>query len=381
MCCVFGWTWAWLDSESMRCRFLSKIHCFGTSPLANLVWSQSQSGIACSTSTQNNPLNHEIIHGWRQVVDEYDDRALFGEIYAEPSEMVKYFGTLEKPEFNVPFNFEVLGTNYGSPNDLRDAKVVRDTVRKSAEVLAPWQHGNWVLGNHDNHRLLTRVRSDGVLASTISNFFCLLPGTPTIYNGDEIGMEDMFIPYESCQDPMCIKNPSKFMMTGRDPERTPMQWTPGPQAGFSSNPHTWLPVNPKYRTVNVETESSNPSSPLSLMRRTLAYRNANPDIALGRITHVVADAALPSHLKGRIVAAQFECASTSFAVTIGNWDSTEAVEVDLLSLLSDHDLHAPPRRWQVLFSTDPELADDFNHGTVLKLAKGAVAVLAPASVK
>ena len=62
---------------------------------------------------------------------------------------------------------------------------------------------------------------------------------------------------------------------GRDGERTPMQWTPGAQAGFSSNPHTWLPIAPDYRTVNVETESADPGSLLNWYKQLIALRRSN----------------------------------------------------------------------------------------------------------
>merc|ERR1711865_1126209 len=78
--------------------------------------------------TQNAPENHEIIRGWRKAVDEFDDRVMFGEIYADLPDLMKYYGTPEEPEFNVPFNFNVLGMSYGEQNDLRNATVVRDAI-------------------------------------------------------------------------------------------------------------------------------------------------------------------------------------------------------------------------------------------------------------
>ncbi|CAE7588949.1 Mal-A1, partial [Symbiodinium natans] len=81
-------------------------------------------------------------------IDEFDDRVIFGEIYAPLHDLMEYYGTTEKPEFNVPFNFEVLGQDYGKPNDLRLASVVRDAVKRYAQALPEWCHGNWVLGNH-----------------------------------------------------------------------------------------------------------------------------------------------------------------------------------------------------------------------------------------
>ena len=70
---------------------------------------------------------------------------------------------------------------------------------------------------------------------------------------------------------------------GRDGERTPMQWdTSNAQAGFSTNPRTWLPVPPDYRTLNVQTESADPQSLLNWHRRLIALRRSNSALRNGR---------------------------------------------------------------------------------------------------
>jgi alpha-glucosidase len=79
---------------------------------------------------------------------------------------------------------------------------------------------------------------------------------------------------EDVRDPIGITGWPKEK--GRDGERTPMQWTPGPQAGFSTNPHTWLPVGDDDKTINVATESSDPNSLLTWYRTLIALRLNNP---------------------------------------------------------------------------------------------------------
>jgi alpha-glucosidase len=71
---------------------------------------------------------------------------------------------------------------------------------------------------------------------------------------------------------------------GRDGERTPMQWTPGPQAGFSTNPQTWLPVAPDYKTVNVQTESGEAESLLEWNEKLIALRRENMALHDGGLT-------------------------------------------------------------------------------------------------
>ncbi|CAE7569703.1 MAL1, partial [Symbiodinium sp. CCMP2456] len=151
----------------------------------------------------------------------------------------------------------------------------------------------------------------------VYNFFNLLPGTPVVYQGDEIAMRDLFIPYSICKDPMCLKNPDMFATTGRDPERTPMQWTSGPQAGFSSNASTWLPVNPDHTTVNVETESKDPTSPLEIMKATLAFRKSQSNLALGRITQVPD---ISGDLFDDLIVVKY-LMGASVSATVANWNT------------------------------------------------------------
>ena len=79
---------------------------------------------------------------------------------------------------------------------------------------------------------------------------------------------------EDVKDPIGITGWPKEK--GRDGERTPMQWTPGPQAGFSTNPHTWLPIPSDYVKVNVQTESSDPNSQLSWYKSLIRLRRTVP---------------------------------------------------------------------------------------------------------
>eukprot|EP00438_Fugacium_kawagutii_P003087 Skav236770 [mRNA] locus=scaffold2707:116027:122179:+ [translate_table: standard] len=160
-------------------------------------------------------------------------------------------------------------------------------------------------------------------------------------------MRDLYIPYSLCRDPMCLKNPKTFFVDGRDPERTPMQWTSGAQAGFSTNAKTWLPVNPNHVTVNVETEGQSTTSPLSVMKRTLAWRKANPEMALGRIIEVQGSGsalAMTEDLKD-LVLVKYQMGK-GVAATVANWNSVSSLTFDLLSLLK------ATGEVPVLFSTD-----------------------------
>ena len=128
--------------------------------------------------------------------------------------------------------------------------------------------GNWVVGNHDNHRVLFKVGNDTQVAMALYGLVFTLGGTPITYNGDEIGMTDTFIPYDKCRDPACINNNKTFTIVGRDPERTPLQWACATSAGFSSNDTTWLPVNPDYCQASQRTAPAQHT--LNTHKRTLS---------------------------------------------------------------------------------------------------------------
>jgi alpha-glucosidase len=151
-------------------------------------------------------------------------------------------------------------------------------VVDSVEAVLPegaWP--NYVLGNHDESRLASRYRRDE--ARVAAMLLLTLRGTPTLYYGDEIGMTDGAVPPERKQDPWAERVPGM----GRDPCRTPMQWSAAPNAGFSppDTPELWLPLPDDFESVNVERQLAEPRSMLNLYRRLLAHRRATPALQWG----------------------------------------------------------------------------------------------------
>jgi len=115
-----------------------------------------------------------------------------------------------------------------------------------------------------------------------------LRGTPTIYQGEEIGMEDVPIPTQAVRDPWEKNVPGLGL--GRDPERTPMQWDASEGAGFT-NGDPWLPLSGDHATLNVTQQRGEARSVLSLYRALLALRRAEPALSIG--VHVKAEAIGP----------------------------------------------------------------------------------------
>jgi alpha-glucosidase len=156
---------------------------------------------------------------------------------------------------------------------------VEDALRESGG----WP--NYVLGNHDVHRVASRFGPEK--AAVAMMLLLTLRGTPTMYYGEELGMRDVEIPPDRIQDPFEILTPGRGL--GRDPERTPMQWNGGPNAGFSPpGVETWLPMAEDATSINVTVENEDPRSMLSLTRALLRLRRDEKALHAGSYQPVAA---------------------------------------------------------------------------------------------
>ena len=217
---------------------------------------------------------HSIIHEMRKVLDSYEDRMMVGEIYSPNADLMKYYGTAEKRECHLPFNFQLIAAPW-------DAAGVRKMVDDYEAALPADGWPNWVLGNHDRHRLATRVTP---AQARVANLMLLtLRGTPTSYYGDELGMENVPIPLKYVQDPPAVNQPDIAHIVGRDPERTPMQWDDSPNAGFSApgSKSPWLPLAANYKEVNVAEQLADKKSFLNFFIKLMDYRKMSPALKVG----------------------------------------------------------------------------------------------------
>jgi alpha-glucosidase len=153
---------------------------------------------------------------------------------------------------------------------------MRGLVGAMEAALPDFAWPNYVLGNHDRMRLATRF--GGQLQARVAAMMLLtLRGTPTLYYGDELGIENGVIPPEKIQDPQGVNlGPERT----RDVCRTPMQWDASDYAGFSST-EPWLPVSDDYRERNVAAMSDDPHSILNLYRALLALRKGSQALQVG----------------------------------------------------------------------------------------------------
>jgi alpha-glucosidase len=276
---------------------------------------------------------HQILREFRKILDEYGDRIGIGEIWYELPRWVKYFG--EKGDgLHMPFNFRLLGLAW-------DSATFRRSVDELDAAVPDFGWPNYVLGNHDRRRLASRLGSEQ--ARVAAMLLLTLRGTPTLYYGDELGLENGIITPEIIQDPQGI---NLGIENTRDQERTPMQWNSESHAGFSTvNP--WLPVSPDYEQRNVVVQNDDPNSMLNLYRRMLKYRRNTPALEGGTyqsfdVEHQDCFVYLRAHPEGsRIIALNFTGRPKTLSVPYGDrgrvalstyLDRTEEVSLSELSL-------------------------------------------------
>jgi alpha-glucosidase len=218
--------------------------------------------------TTDRPEVHDIISEMRRVLDEFADRLLIGEIYLPFERLIAYYGR-DLTGLHLPFNFSLLSAAWGPQSIAR-------LVEEYEAALPPGGWPNWVLGNHDRPRIASRV---GPAQARIAAMLLLtLRGTPTIYYGDELGMQDVAIPRERVRDVLEKNIPECDL--GRDRCRTPMQWDATRFAGFSEH-EPWLPLPEMAKHENVENQRRDHTSFLSLYRRLIALRRSEPALQLG----------------------------------------------------------------------------------------------------
>jgi alpha-glucosidase len=234
--------------------------------------------------TTDRPEVQDVIAGLRRVVNEFDDRVLIGEIYLPIERLVAYYGA-NLDGVHLPFNFQLLRCPW-------NARAIAHLIDQYERALPQGGWPNWVLGNHDNPRIASRVGREQ--ARVAAMLLLTLRGTPTLYYGDEIGMVDVPVPPERVQDAFEKNLPGRGF--GRDPARTPMQWNARRHAGFS-DVEPWLPVAADSAAVNVEAEEASRGSLLMLYRELLELRRVHRPLAAGDYQPVAASGDLLAYIR------------------------------------------------------------------------------------
>ena len=219
------------------------------------------------------PEVHDALRGLRSVADE-SGAVLIGETWTDNIEQLKEYYGAHNDEIQMPMNFLFMTV------DKVSAPAFRSQIA-SAESTGQWPV--YVVSNHDRVRSYNRYgdgQHNDAIAKLIAGLYLTLRGTPILYYGEELGMEnnDPKSP-EEVQDPIGKRGWPKEK--GRDGERTPMQWNDSANAGFSTA-KPWLPVPASYKTHNVAGEEKDPDSILNFYRHLLALRHTDRALLDGK---------------------------------------------------------------------------------------------------
>jgi alpha-glucosidase len=209
---------------------------------------------------------HEFLRMFRRVLDSYPHRMAVGEAWVPDDQRLALY--VRPDELHLTFNFRLAEAAW-SAAEFHDA--IDGSLRAMSAVGAPC---TWVLSNHDVDRHTTRY-GGGALGRARGRAAALvqfsLPGSVYLYNGDELGLENVDLPDDALQDPTWKR--SGHTQRGRDGERVPMPWSGNVAPyGFGSNPDTWLPMPLDWAEFTVEAESKDPDSTLALYRRATGLR-------------------------------------------------------------------------------------------------------------
>ncbi len=273
----------WLDRGIAGFRFDAVPTLFEDQGLPNapvLPGLNAQGDPNTSDKYQSNlPEVHDVMRRMRAMVDKYPgDRVLIGETYLpNVQELNKWYGGDKHDELELPMDMRP-----GFTNSLDAAKLRKEF--NEAETMIGSNQPLFVFDNHDNVRSWDRY-GDGAhnvqIAKILATLLLTSRATALMYYGEELGMMTSTPTHrEDVKDPIGITGWPKEK--GRDGERTPMQWTPGKNAGFSTAATTWLSVAADYKTVNVAVESKEPDSVLEWHEKLIAMRRDNPTMRDGR---------------------------------------------------------------------------------------------------
>ncbi|MBK5222089.1 MAG: DUF3459 domain-containing protein [Acidimicrobiia bacterium] len=214
------------------------------------------------------PFTHELLRRIRAVLDSYPQHPMMvGEVYLlQPGQTVTYLG--DHDELHLTFDFRALHTRW-------ECDAMRSVIATVQTEFAEPHWPTWVLSNHDRRRHRTRYGTDA-RARAAAVLSLTVRGTPFLYAGEELGLEDAEIPEERVVDP-----------DGRDGTRAPIPWTTDADHGWGADP--WLPFPPDSTGKAADAQIGDPDSFHTLYRDLLALRSANEVLRRGSMGLVAGD--------------------------------------------------------------------------------------------
>lgn len=235
---------------------------------------------------QSHPDIPAFIGRIRKLLDQYPDRFTVAEVGGpDPDREMKAF-TAGDNHFNSAYGFNFLYAEKLTPALVREAL---EAWPDDANIGWP----SWAFSNHDAPRWISRwapADAQKSYAAMVMMLFVSLRGNVIIWQGEELALTQVDIPFEKLQDPEAIAN---WPLTlSRDGTRTPMPWVAADaQCGFSKG-EPWLPLGADHRDLAVDRAEADPDSMLNLTRKLVAFRNANEAMLVGSLNIIEAQSNL-----------------------------------------------------------------------------------------
>jgi alpha-glucosidase len=220
----------------------------------------------------------------RAVMDDYPAIAAVGEVgdAQRGLEIVAEY-TSGGDKMHMCYAFEFLAT------ELPTARRVRDVLTRFYDVASEgW--ACWAFSNHDCERHASRWRLNEAQIRLYLALLLSLRGSVCLYQGEELGLREAYVPFEDLRDPYGIRFWPKFR--GRDGCRTPLPWANDTAYAGFSEVKPWLPVSIDHMSRAVSLQDANPGSTLNFYRRMLAWRRGRPELAQGALEIVTAKGTL-----------------------------------------------------------------------------------------
>ena len=259
-----------------------------------------EGGLYGDSGCVNGPHVHEYLQEMnKEVLSKYDLMTV-GECAGVTIEEAEKYASADGKELSMVFQFELVELASGTYGKWTDKRV---PLKDFKRVMTAWQTelegkawNSLFLGNHDQPRCLSRFGDDSpeyrvVSAKMLATCLHMMQGTPYVYQGEELGMTNAY--FTELKDYRDIESIQYFheyteagiytpeymmkclMLRGRDNARTPMQWTDGENAGFTTG-KPWLKVNANYTKINAESQMNDPESVRSFYKKLIALRK-NPE--------------------------------------------------------------------------------------------------------
>jgi alpha-glucosidase len=241
----------------------------------------------------DHPDQPALLARFRAIVDQAPGRMSVGEMFVGSTNGAAALTT----DRHLVFDWELVGQPWR-------ADAFRAATRRRERAFGPDRWPTIVLSNHDQPRHASRLAASvdateaerDAIAKAAATIELTLRGTPFLYYGEEIGMADVAIPAEESIDPPTARVGPDFAWWDRSQARTPLPWSDGPGAGFTSG-RPWLRLGDAAATRNVATQRADPDSVLACYRRLLAARDGQPSLQDGALRLV--DAGDPTVLAYR----------------------------------------------------------------------------------